>query len=202
MSEISADLLQAMGRLRKAAQTELTDNAYYLAANRIADLMEMLGAGDVNADVATNGHAASFDDALADLRIEAEKQLSGNIFYMMSNRLEDLVTLGSAVEIAPRRFDDLAEAARKRVDAVRASLGLPAQGRTQAPVPLKADRDILERRSSEPCAMAELDPDGAIPARPGAKSQAKSSVREERKESRKRKSLLGQWFDVIFGRKS
>lgn len=201
MSTISADLLRAISRLRKATQAELHGNAYYLAANQIANLSELMGAGDASADPPSNSGAGGFVAALASLRAQVEKQLSGNVFYLASWRLDELAFLAAAPPGPPRSFDDIAAAAKSRVETVRASLGLSAPATAAGTL----SDELLETRSSEPCAMAELAAGGgAIPAGTSRERQAKPSVAKDHAAPRPRaqKSLFGLWLDMLFGRKN
>ena len=114
---------------------------------------------------------------LGEVRQLAEANLSGNNYYMAANRLEILLTFldgangtghkdASAVPAKSAVFDDLAAASRARVAEMAASLGIP-MAHTAPPAHAKTAASLsdgeLERRSSEPCSMAELAPPAMEP---------------------------------------
>src|SRR5258706_5249354 len=193
MDHGSEDLYRAVRNLLKAAEVEFAGNSYYLVSNDITGLIELIGLGKENAPAA-NDLVMEFSAALHDVRRLAETGLSGNRFYLVSHKLEELSFLSSALRLPvgkvtaakektepvqasladvassvpdvgtmakPRTFDDLAAASKSRVDAVAASLAIEPRQST-APTPAAAPETLadgeLERRSSEPCSMAELAP--------------------------------------------
>jgi hypothetical protein len=195
--QASGNFFRALEELRKAAEAELTGNAYYLAANQIADLFETIDPERGSAHSPSNHQTAGFESALAEVRQLTGKELEGNLFYRVSNKLDALSSLCSSVSegvnphrlagteppppsvrisgagaAMPRRtFEDLAAAAKSRVDDVATSLGIPIR-RSAAPFHMPS-RDTLangelERRSSEPCALAELAPPSLGPVAPAA----------------------------------
>ncbi len=181
MTGTSQSLLRAVFGLRRATEAELSGNSYYRVANRIDDLIESIGwsNGAVSAPGAATGFAALF----ADVRKEVAANLSGNRYYIVAQKLDELasivtparqdaqpvktqpagqVAVAAGVPVGPvYSFNELAAASKARVDEVASAFGLfvahrsaPAHHETEETL---ADGD-LERRSSEPCAMAELAP--------------------------------------------
>jgi hypothetical protein len=171
MTEAPADLLRAVYGLKRAAEAELQGNGYYLVANEVAELIEALG-GDAGPAPPLDGAAHGFASALADVRKAGESYLSGNSYYMASQRLDALSSFlppsskGAQPAAKPQSaetkvpFGELAAASAARVQEVAASLGLAPNVHHIAPAHAEAPETLfdgeLERRSSEPCAMAEL----------------------------------------------
>jgi hypothetical protein len=164
MGQASRELIQALDGLRKAAQTAFAGNDYYLVSSQINELLELIGWNGGNAGIPANDTVVGFDAALANVRKIAEHELSGNPYYLVSQKLNMLAVLSpgrATAKEAGRTFDDLAAAAKSRVDEVAESLNIDS-GRSKAPgraaFPETLADGGLERRSSEPCAMAELAP--------------------------------------------
>jgi hypothetical protein len=167
MTDAGGELYRAVNSLRKAAEAALTGNNYYQAANRIADLIELIGpAGESTAP--TEEAARGFPAALARARTGVESHLSGNRYYMAINKLDEL---GSFLPISPppaqRRpsFDELAAASKARTGEAAASLGIITARTASSPEQFAGALagGELERRSSEPCLMAELAPPALEP---------------------------------------
>jgi hypothetical protein len=188
MTEAPADLLQAVYGLKRAAEAEFQGNGYYLVANEIAGLIEVLG-GDVTPVPPINGAVHGFASALGDVRKAAESSLSGNSYYLASHRLDvlssflppsskeaQLASKPQSAEVVRRKvpFGELAAASAARVEEVAASLGLAPDARHVPPAHAEASETPsngeLERRSSEPCSMAELAPPTLEPVAPAAVS--------------------------------
>jgi hypothetical protein len=167
MMDAGGELYWAVNGLRKGAEAGLTGNSYYQAANRIADLMELIGTARESA-ASSKEAGPGFPLALADARKSLALHLSGNRFYMAINKLEELGSfLPAAQPPAQRRqsFDELAAASKARTQEAAASLGIVTARTASLPgqfAETLADGE-LERRSSEPCLMAELAPPALEP---------------------------------------
>ena len=209
------DLLQAVYGLRKAAEGELTGNAYYQVANEIDALIESLGASGGSVP-ASQGAAYGFATMIEEVRKLAKTRTAGNQYYFIVCKLDLLASylkpaaapaqaaapvaapasekpapvaaapvtaapaavcpamapVGAAPVATPASapahtpsaakptFADLAAASKARVEAVATSLGITpshhaAPHHDDEPAAASAE---LERRSSEPCSMAELAP--------------------------------------------
>jgi len=183
MTGASADLLQAVYGLHRAAEAEFEGNAYYQVANEIAGLIEVTGWDEGGVPVG-KGAAYGFASMLAEVRKAAEASITGNRFYQITNKLDLLASyLTSSVKetaaegaiiakpAAPEpTFSELAAASKARVEEAAASLGI-AVAHHAAPSHAEAASAAdggLERRSSEPCAMAELAPPAMEPVAPAA----------------------------------
>lgn len=185
MRRASGELFQAVEGLRRAVEAEFTDNSYYLLSQQVAEVYELLGWDIDNARI-FNGAHPRFTLALNDVRRRVEEELFDNRFYLVAHKLDVLSFLSGQLGVgsgagaatsdsirhasspptgAPmdgrRSFDDLAAASKARVEEVAAALGVPLSS-ADAHKPavrheILADGE-LERRSSEPCFLGELDP--------------------------------------------
>ncbi len=183
MPGASENLLGAVYGLRKAAEAGFKGNAYYQVTNRIDGLIEQLGWGDGGIPVG-KGAAYGFASMLAEVRKIAEASTSGNQYRTIAREIEHIASLvapsataapkagatsekdaaaidANASQAARPTFNSLAAASKARVGEAAASLGIAAAHHPETPhrqaEPILADGE-LERRSSEPCAMAELAP--------------------------------------------
>ncbi len=180
MTGESGGLFRAVYGLRKAAEAEFNDNAYYQATARISELIELLG-WDQDKAPAEERAPAGFAAKLGEVRKAVEGGISGNRFYLVSQKLDTLGSLPARSANANRKhepanaavasasskaaFDILAAVSKSRVDQVASGLGLAAHHTPPAhaaPEKTIADGE-LERRSSEPCFMAELAPPALEP---------------------------------------
>jgi hypothetical protein len=169
MTPGSPDLSGALARLRGALEREFTGNRYYRASQELAELRELLGAKEAGAgrrDQPSEDYAA----AIRALARKAEGELSGNRFYLVRSKLEFLAFLGEVTKItvlaaAPaavlvqkraRDFDELAAASAARVAETAHALGISIAA-TAAKQPETLADGELERRSSEPCMLAEFE---------------------------------------------
>jgi hypothetical protein len=175
----SAGLLQAVYGLRTAAEAEFQGNSYYLIANHLAELIEAVG--EESGSPFTGKGAGGFALALEDVRKSAVASLSGNRYYLVAQRLDSLASFLSPsqkesagrpephfaanrpmaeAQVAKPGFADLAASSKARVEVVATSLGVFVAAHHAAPTHAEAPETLadgeLERRSSEPCAMAEL----------------------------------------------
>jgi hypothetical protein len=171
MMGVSGELYRAVTGLRKAAEAGLIGNSYYQTANRIADLIELIGPAAEGA-VPNEDAAHDFASALAGARKAVESHLSGNRYYMAINKLEELACLSPAPPSPAQRapsFDELAAASKARAAAAAASLGV-VTAREAVPLHAQSPETLadgeLERRSSEPCLMTELAPPALEPVAP------------------------------------
>ncbi|MGO9174220.1 MAG: hypothetical protein ACLP7P_19955 [Rhodomicrobium sp.] len=215
MTGTSGELLQAVYGLRKAAEAEFSGNEYYRVANEIAGLAELLGWDQ--ATPAGKDAAYGFASMLAEVRKLAGTGVTGNRYYIIVHKLDALQAIltppaketgkaGAMSEkpvapvaaaaaageaAAPKRdFSELAAASAARVQDVAESLGIAAAHHIP-PVHAAVEADgELERRSSEPCAMAELAPvsvepvaSAAIPAETIAAPSSKEAVHDAGSEA-------------------
>jgi hypothetical protein len=164
------ELYRAVNGLRKAAEAELTGNAYYQAASQITHLIEIIGPVE-ESPVPSKDPAAGFATALAEVRKGLQSGLTGNRYYLAVNQLEELAPFAKLTAQAPGQrspsFDELAAASKARLEASATSLGIvtPHRAIPAASAETLADGE-LERRSSEPCLMAELAPPALEPLAP------------------------------------
>ncbi len=177
MTQASSELFQAVDSLCHAVEAEFTGNGYYLAASQVTELRELLGPGNTNLSH-INGVHLNFAMSLDAVRKRVDAELLDNRFYLVAHKLDVLAFLGTCfskneevshpaiVKVVAegsnmRSFEDLAAAAKARVEASALAAGipgpLPSAPSAAAQPEVLADGE-LERRSSEPCAMAELAP--------------------------------------------
>ncbi len=213
MTQASDDLWKALNGLRRAADNELSGESHRAASQQIADLMRLTGVQGEDASGEAADASLGFAASLAEVRRLAERDLSGNTFYLASKTLDELASFSSGfagspvaehvhepafefaapplpeepIELASAAisaaqpseadvqavspglsFDELAAAAKARVEAAAASLGVEAFQARYAPpayypevAPLELE---LEKRSSEPCFMPEVLPLDIEPA--------------------------------------
>ncbi len=132
----SEQLLQALYGLRKAAEAQFTSNAYYQVANEINGLIELMGSGDGRVPAGQDA-AYGFATMLDEVRKLAETGTSRNQYFAIVCKLD---LLASYVTPAAPASEKPAAAVAPAVHAAEAA---PAD-------------EVPERRSSEPCSMAEL----------------------------------------------
>jgi hypothetical protein len=184
MTRASSELFQAVDGLRQAVEAEFTGNGYYLAASQITELRELLGE-DAGPVASANGNRSSFARSLDAVRKRADAELLDNRYYLVAHKLDVLAFLetryaksgegdnitaplpaapavsAAVAQNGTRTFDALASLAKARVDQSARVLGASGH-QPSAPNPAAQPEVIadgeLERRSSEPCAMAELAP--------------------------------------------
>ena len=162
------DLLKALNGLKNAAGNELSGEAHEVALQHIKGLFRLAGFDGEDTGDGGNEAPVRFAQELANVRAQAEGELSGNAFYLASNSLDDLAGLSSGL-VAPAApsFDDLAAASKARVEEGTASLGAETAHHQATPLrehhKAHEDYDVLagmefEKRSSEPCCMPEILP--------------------------------------------
>jgi hypothetical protein len=172
MMGVPGELYRAVNGLRKAAEARLTGNHYYQTANRIADLIELIGPAEQSGRPGED-KAYDFATMLAEVRRSVQSHLSGNSYYIAVNKLDELASFAERAAEAPAQrrpsFEELAAASKARVEAASASLGV-AIARQAVPLHAQSGGTLaegeLERRSSEPCLMAELAPPALEPVAP------------------------------------
>jgi hypothetical protein len=175
MTRASSELFQAVDGLRQAVEAEFTGNGYYLAASQITELRELLGQ-DPGPVSHANGSRLSFAMSLDAVRKRADAELLDNRYYLVAHKLDVLAFLETrygkngkapiaatpaATQNGTRSFEALASLAKARVEQSARVLGAswhqPSAPNPAAQPEVIADGE-LERRSSEPCFMAELAP--------------------------------------------
>jgi len=274
MTRASDELLNALTGLHSAAERELEGEGRETALRQIGELYSLLGADHSGAAGTAGAEDVAFGPALAEVKRLAERELSGNAFYLVSDKLGTLGALSPSAQVAPaeatpaesieplrspepepvdaypqpafaggRSFEELGAAAKARVDQRAADFGIegphsghhnvtpslqdvaqtsqnhemlaatagteailqgsvieevasvpphsveeaPAALGFETPAPVieetpaeQREPEIeLERRSSEPCSMAELIPPEILsPASPPVAPVDVESVRE------------------------
>ncbi len=182
--ETPVDLMQAVLGLRRAAEDRFPGSAYHEVGKEIDGLIETLGGNEGSVPPGKDA-AYGFATMLDEVRRLAETHTTGNQYYAIVVKLDRLTSYltaaapAKAPEAAPASvpvhtpsaaeptFADLAAASKARVEEVAASLGIAAAHHA-APQHRQAETapepEVLEKRSSEPCAMPELAPVAAPPA--------------------------------------
>jgi hypothetical protein len=160
MTQASAELSLALGRLHREIEHALSGNAYYQAAQHLRELGEAAGVAiSVSQDEAHAGLGA----ALGGLRATVEASLSGNAYYIAAGKLDAIaaiaqqagVSLASTAEViaspgepmaetgdaqAARTFDDIAAASKARLDEVSAALGTVSHAAASLNAPEELDQ--------------------------------------------------------------
>ncbi len=132
----------ALAAVRKGIESELSGNKYYIAANHVDALAAFLPPAE-SAIIAPKAPAIPESD-FNELALAASRA-----------RLEELSSSRPS-------FADISAASKARVERVAADLGIAVTHQPTAPVHAGTPETLadgeLERRSSEPCAMAGLSP--------------------------------------------
>ena len=87
------DLLQALNGLQRAADSELSGDAREAASQYIKELFRFAGFDGEDAGEGRGEEAVPFAQALAEVRTQAEGELSGNAFELASIIFDDLASL-------------------------------------------------------------------------------------------------------------
>jgi hypothetical protein len=93
MSRASGEFFQAVDGLRHAVEREFRGNSYYLLANQVIELREILQHKD-GVGSQLNGAHANFVSTLDAVRKCAEAELFDNRFYLVAHKLDVLTFLG------------------------------------------------------------------------------------------------------------
>jgi hypothetical protein len=96
------DLLQALNGLQRAADSELSGDAREAASQYIKELFRFAGFDGEDAGEGRGEEAVSFAQALAEVRTQAEGELSGNAFDLASIIFDDLASLSPSSASAPQ----------------------------------------------------------------------------------------------------
>ncbi len=190
------DLLQALNGIKKAADNELSGEAHEEALLYVEELFRLAGFDGEDGGDGGSQTAPAFADAIAQVRAQAQGELSGSSFYLASQMLDDLVSLSpqpaspSVEHAAPvsadegeaaplgASFDELAAASKVRVKEAAVSLGMEIVDHYAPVLDDHHEADAgddpfagmeFERRSSEPCSMPEIE---IIPAEPAPAEHA------------------------------
>jgi hypothetical protein len=187
------DLLKALNGLRNAADNELSGEAHDVAMQHIKGLFRLADFDGEDTGEGANEASVPFAQAIAEVRTQAEGEMSGNAFYLASKSLDDLANLQSSPVSAPQEhapepvtepapqfsepvsqtppespraeaapagpsFDELAAASKARAQEAAASLGLEVVHHQESTLQDYHEALELEKRSSEPCSMPEIEP--------------------------------------------
>jgi hypothetical protein len=96
------DLLQALNGLQRAADSELSGDAREAASQYIKELFRFAGFDGEDAGEGRGDEAVPFAQALAEVRTQAEGELSGNAFELASIIFDDLASLSPSPASAPQ----------------------------------------------------------------------------------------------------
>ena len=98
------DLLQALNGLQRAADSELSGDAREAASQYIKELFRFAGfdGEDAGEGEGRGEEAVPFAQALAEVRMQAEGELSGNAFELASIIFDDLANLSPSSASAPQ----------------------------------------------------------------------------------------------------
>lgn len=211
------DLLKALNSLQKAADSELSGEAHDVAMQHIKGLFRLADFDGEDTGEGANEARIPFAQAIAEVRTQAEGEMSGNAFYLASKSLDDLANLSSAspvsaplehlpepvTEPAPQpsepvsqkpaeslraeappagpSFAELAAASKARVEEASAILGMEVVHHYELTPHEYQEALELEKRSSEPCSMPEIEPlaeEAPPPPVPSAEPPAAAEVIE------------------------
>ena len=98
------DLLQALNGLQRAADSELSGDAREAASQYVKELFRFAGfdGEDAGEGEGRGEEAVPFAQALAEVRMQAEGELSGNAFELASIIFDDLASLSPSSASAPQ----------------------------------------------------------------------------------------------------
>ena len=96
------DLLQALNGLQRAADSELSGDAREAASQYVKELFRFAGFDGEDAGEGRGEEAVPFAQALAEVRMQAEGELSGNAFDLASIIFDDLASLSPSSASAPQ----------------------------------------------------------------------------------------------------
>ena len=98
------DLLQALNGLQRAADSELSGDAREAASQYVKELFRFAGfdGEDAGEGEGRGEEAVPFAQALAEVRMQAEGELSGNAFELASIIFDDLANLSPSSASAPQ----------------------------------------------------------------------------------------------------
>ena len=98
------DLLQALNGLQRAADSELSGDAREAASQYVKELFRFAGfdGEDAGEGEGRGEEAVPFAQALAEVRMQAEGELSGNAFDLASIIFDDLASLSPSSASAPQ----------------------------------------------------------------------------------------------------
>ena len=96
------DLLQALNGLQRAADSELSGDAREAASQYVKELFRFAGFDGEDAGEGIGEEAVPFAQALAEVRMQAEGELSGNAFDLASIIFDDLASLSPSSASAPQ----------------------------------------------------------------------------------------------------
>ncbi len=101
MTRASDELLRALDGLRKAAGRELDGEGQQAALQYIKVLFQLAGLDDEGAANVASEADVAFSPSLAEVRRLAERELSGNAFYLASEKLDALGALSKTIANSP-----------------------------------------------------------------------------------------------------
>ena len=101
MTRASDDLWKALIGLRRAADNELSGESHRVASQHLADLLTLTGVQGEDAGIAPSDASLSYAASLAEVRSLAERDLSGNTFYLASKILDELASFSSGLAGSP-----------------------------------------------------------------------------------------------------
>ncbi len=87
--------MKALNGLHRAAENELSGEARRAASQQVKELFRLAGFDGEDTGDGGGGPTPAFAEALAEVRTQAEGELSGNAFYLASKILDDLAGLSS-----------------------------------------------------------------------------------------------------------
>jgi hypothetical protein len=131
------DLLKALNGLQRAADSELSGDAQGAASRYIKELFRLAGFDGEDTGDGGGEQTLSFAQALAEVRTQAEGELSGNAFYLASNVLDNLASLSSgSISSAVEPAGAVAEPARaEHSEPVSRTSGEPARAEARPSAP-------------------------------------------------------------------
>ena len=87
--------MKALNGLQRATDNELSGEAHQAASQHIKELFRLAGFDGEDTGDGGSASTPAFAEALAEVRTQAEGELSGNAFYLASKILDDLASLPS-----------------------------------------------------------------------------------------------------------
>ncbi len=175
MKRGSSSLASAISDLRREAEAGLRDNVYYLTAQKLNELSEIIngrnGAEPPAADGASQ-RLIGFGPALEALRAKLDTELKDNRYYLASHKLDVIALIAARAKAAKAQSTSVtpkpesAASIHAALDSASAApkprsfddLAVESHRRVEEVIRLAGEASYdYERRSSEPCSAAEFE---------------------------------------------
>ncbi len=217
-------LASAIGQLSREIEAAMQGNGYYLASNKLREMKDLLSL-QVSP---SGGPSIGLSTALQTVRAKLGEEVTDNRYYIASHTLDVIAYIAERAEIAGREpatgaaaaatsgpataapapaaampvksFDDLAQEARARVEAVTA-----AGSDSEAPEPRASEpcmahtADMAPEKAPEEAPVAAPAAASALSPAPAPASPSPAEARRAEHAQEQRPSLLSGFIRSVFG---